>query len=143
FYSLPAAKWPTAQAQLMARLDARTPERPAQAQPEAADDQDVMNVQPKPEPAPAKAAPGASAPTVLLVDDEPALVRAYGRTLEQTGFSVSSAGNGTEATKLLQQRSFDVIISDIQMNGGGGLEFLRTVRQRDQDVPVVLMTGSP
>ncbi|HMI89209.1 MAG TPA: response regulator [Polyangiaceae bacterium] len=48
-----------------------------------------------------------------------------------------------DARKRLQNGAFDVVVSDVNMPGYGGLEFLRNVRERDLDVPVVLVTGKP
>src|SRR5262245_60840776 len=80
---------------------------------------------------------------VLLVDDEPQILRAYTRLLVRAGYSVENAQNGKEATELLEKQSFDVILSDISMPGMNGLDLLRAVRERDLDVPVLLMTGDP
>jgi EAL domain-containing protein (putative c-di-GMP-specific phosphodiesterase class I) len=81
--------------------------------------------------------------SVLLVDDEALLVRAYKRLLEGRGFEVHTACDGEAATAMLAERRFSVILSDISMPGMDGLALLREVRKRDLDVPVVLMTGSP
>jgi EAL domain-containing protein (putative c-di-GMP-specific phosphodiesterase class I)/CheY-like chemotaxis protein len=80
---------------------------------------------------------------VLVVDDEEQLLRAVTRTLAKHGYHVVSAPDGLEATERLDQDSFDLVMSDIAMPGMGGIELLHRVRQRDQDVPVILMTGSP
>ena len=81
--------------------------------------------------------------SILVVDDEDALCRAYARTLEEVGFEVVRAGTGTEALALLESRSFDTIVSDISMPSMTGIELLRAVRQHDRDVPVILVTGNP
>jgi len=81
--------------------------------------------------------------SILVVDDEDALCRAYARTLEELGFEVVRAGTGTEALALLESRSFDTIVSDISMPSMTGIELLRAVRQHDRDVPVILVTGNP
>jgi EAL domain-containing protein (putative c-di-GMP-specific phosphodiesterase class I)/CheY-like chemotaxis protein len=81
--------------------------------------------------------------TILVVDDEDALRRAFARTLEDAGFEVAQAGTGKEALKLLEATRFDTIVSDITMPGMTGIELLRAVRQRDHDVPMILVTGNP
>jgi EAL domain-containing protein (putative c-di-GMP-specific phosphodiesterase class I)/CheY-like chemotaxis protein len=81
--------------------------------------------------------------TVLLVDDEPTIARGYARILADVGFIVETASSGLEAEQLLGHRVFDVIVSDIAMPGMNGIELLRTIRQRDLDVPVIMMTGGP
>jgi EAL domain-containing protein (putative c-di-GMP-specific phosphodiesterase class I) len=80
---------------------------------------------------------------ILLVDDEPAIARAYARTLGMAGFSVVTAGDGREAAAQAREKSFDVIISDIAMPELNGLDLLRAVREHDLDVPFVIMTGGP
>src|SRR5258706_8715952 len=80
---------------------------------------------------------------VLVVDDERLLLETAARVLRNAGYLVSMAGNGVEALALIAQTPFDAIISDIRMPEMGGIELLRAVRERDADVPVVLMTASP
>jgi EAL domain-containing protein (putative c-di-GMP-specific phosphodiesterase class I) len=80
---------------------------------------------------------------VLVVDDEEALLRAHERTLSKVGYQVEMAANGLAATRALDRTSFDVILSDIDMPGMNGIALLELVRQRDLDVPVVLITGNP
>jgi len=81
--------------------------------------------------------------TILLVDDEPTLTRAYARSLGALGYEVVTADDGAEAVALFKERSFDVVISDISMPGMSGLDLLRAIRQQDLDVPVIIMTGGP
>jgi len=80
---------------------------------------------------------------VLLVDDEPTIVRGFARILGAAGFSVQVAHDGREAADLARTKSFDVIVSDIAMPEMNGLQLLRSVREHDLDVPVILMTGGP
>jgi EAL domain-containing protein (putative c-di-GMP-specific phosphodiesterase class I)/CheY-like chemotaxis protein len=80
---------------------------------------------------------------ILVVDDDAALARAFQRVLSTAGFEVVLAVDGAAALHELERRSFDVIVSDIQMPGMSGVDLLRGVRARDLDVPVVLMTGNP
>ena len=80
---------------------------------------------------------------ILVVDDEDALLRAIGRKLTSLGYDVLLASNGKAAVGYLAEFPFDAILSDIDMPKMNGMELLQTVRQRDLDVPVVLMTGNP
>jgi EAL domain-containing protein (putative c-di-GMP-specific phosphodiesterase class I) len=82
-------------------------------------------------------------PRILLVDDDPAVLRAYQKLLASRGCSVDTATNGREGLTLMESVPFDVIISDVSMPEMDGLEFLRAVRRRDLDVPVILTTGEP
>src|SRR3569623_3038227 len=79
----------------------------------------------------------------LLVDDEPTITRSYARNLRSAGYIVETAQDGAEAVARFGERFFDVIVSDISMPGMGGLAMLREIRERDLDVPVIIMTGGP
>ena len=87
--------------------------------------------------------PAAAAARVLLVDDDEKVRSSYARALRRFGCVVQTATNGHEALAILGQTSFDLIITDIRMDGMAGTQLLRAVRERDLDVPVILMTGNP
>src|SRR3569832_121841 len=91
----------------------------------------------------AEGATPASRGVVLLVDDEPTITRSYARNLRSAGYIVETAQDGAEAVARFGERFFDVIVSDISMPGMGGLAMLREIRERDLDVPVIIMTGGP
>jgi EAL domain-containing protein (putative c-di-GMP-specific phosphodiesterase class I) len=78
-----------------------------------------------------------------VVDDEPALLRLLSRILGDASYLVETAGDGAAASALLRDRQYDVILSDVHMPGLDGIELLRAVRERDLDVPVILLTGAP
>jgi EAL domain-containing protein (putative c-di-GMP-specific phosphodiesterase class I) len=80
---------------------------------------------------------------VLVVDDEESLLRLINRMLTAAGYEVSTAADGGRAEELLTGATFDAILSDIDMPKMTGIQLLQAVRQRDLDVPVVLMTGNP
>jgi EAL domain-containing protein (putative c-di-GMP-specific phosphodiesterase class I)/CheY-like chemotaxis protein len=80
---------------------------------------------------------------VLLVDDEPALQRAYRRALTAAGFLVETADNGAAAARMFRDGTFHTVVSDIAMPEMDGMQLLRAIREHDLDVPVVLVTGAP
>jgi EAL domain-containing protein (putative c-di-GMP-specific phosphodiesterase class I) len=81
---------------------------------------------------------------VLLVDDEVALARAWSRWLSLAGFEVSIAEDGIQAEKLIDTMPrFDVIVSDVVMPNLSGIGLLRSIRDKDTDVPVILATARP
>jgi len=80
---------------------------------------------------------------VLLLDDDDNVRRDYARLLRSFGFSVDAAADGREALEHIEVEDHDVVISDVRMPGMNGLQFLREVRARDLDVPVILITGVP
>ncbi len=86
---------------------------------------------------------GAGGIRILLVDDDDHVRRNYARLMKRMGFSAETAENGRAAVEKLKAMTFDLVLSDINMPGMSGIEFLRVVREHDLDVPVVLITGNP
>jgi EAL domain-containing protein (putative c-di-GMP-specific phosphodiesterase class I) len=82
-------------------------------------------------------------PRVLVVDDEASLRELCVDILQDAGCEVESAADGRAAVDLVMARSYDVIVSDVTMPHLSGLDLLRRVRERDLDVPLILMTGMP
>src|SRR3954470_1907123 len=82
-------------------------------------------------------------PIVLIVDDDAGFARSCARLLGGWGYEVEMALEGGEAVRRAHEREFDVILSDINVPDMSGLQILRSIRQHDRDVPVVLMTGGP
>lgn len=80
---------------------------------------------------------------VLLVDDEPAVARALGRILTASGCEVDTHSDGATALRALTERTYDVVVSDIQLPSITGIELLRRIRTYDLDIPVILLTGNP
>lgn len=83
-----------------------------------------------------------AAPHVLLVDDEPLVLRSIGRVLVRSGMRVAFAGSGLEALALLDAGGIDLVISDVSMPGMDGLAMLRELDRRSAEhPPVVFFTG--
>jgi EAL domain-containing protein (putative c-di-GMP-specific phosphodiesterase class I) len=80
---------------------------------------------------------------LLLVDDEPELKAICAEALKGIGFAVDTAADGLQAAQFVAANAYDVIVTDISMPGITGVEFLRRVRERDVDLPVILITGVP
>jgi PAS domain S-box-containing protein len=80
---------------------------------------------------------------VLLVDDEKQIRDAYSRVLRKLGCTVETASSAVVAFELLRVAPFDLIVTDIGMTAMSGTQFLRALRERGFDVPVILMTGHP
>jgi EAL domain-containing protein (putative c-di-GMP-specific phosphodiesterase class I) len=80
---------------------------------------------------------------ILIADDEPMLLRGFDRVLTRAGYEVVTVTDGLKAAELLGQTDFDAIVSDISMPGMSGIQLLRVARERDLDVPVLLVTGAP
>lgn len=80
---------------------------------------------------------------ILIVDDEPEPLRAAARVLRRAGYDVSTAEDGQGALTGLSRGRFDAVVSDISMPGMDGIALLRSIRDVDPEVPVILLTGVP
>lgn len=78
---------------------------------------------------------------LLLVDDEPGIVRALSRVFRQENYEVVTAGNGEEGLQRMAEGSFHLVISDFMMPGMDGARFLREVKQRSPDTIRIMLTG--
>lgn len=78
--------------------------------------------------------------TVLIVDDEPAIVRLVRDYLERSGFDVLTAGNGEDALRLFTTRRPDLVILDLTLPAMDGLDVARAMR-RAGDVPIIMLTA--
>lgn len=78
---------------------------------------------------------------VLIVDDEPALVRALRRVLGLHDIEVVGATTGAEALALLADETVRVIVSDVRMPAFDGPALLAALRARGDARPVVFLTG--
>ncbi|MFN2112349.1 MAG: response regulator transcription factor [Anaerolineales bacterium] len=79
-------------------------------------------------------------PHILLVDDEPSIIENLAPFLERSGFKVSTAANGVQGLEIIDQAEPDLIVSDVLMPEMDGRELLRTLRQDDNWIPVILLT---
>jgi two-component system KDP operon response regulator KdpE len=77
---------------------------------------------------------------VLVVDDEPAIVRLVRAKLQADGYSIVTANRGEEALAFLEDERPDLIILDLMMPGMDGFETLRRIRSTTQ-VPVIMLTA--
>ena len=83
----------------------------------------------------------AQAPRVLVVDDEQSIVGFVRLVLEDEGFQVATASNGEEGLASVETHRPDVILLDLTMPVMDGWEFIRVVKDRGIQTPVVLMTA--
>lgn len=77
--------------------------------------------------------------TVLVVDDEPRMVRFVSMNLELEGFRVVSASDGLEAVRTVAREVPDVVLLDVMMPGIDGFETLKRIRELSQ-VPVIFLS---
>lgn len=79
-------------------------------------------------------------PHILLVDDETSIIENLAPFLERSGFQVSTAANGSQGLEIIDQAEPDLVVSDVLMPVMDGRELLRTLRQDDNWIPVILLT---
>ena len=80
-------------------------------------------------------------PSILIVDDQPVLLKVVDRLLSKQGYLVTPARSGQEAMDILANESFDLLISDIFMQPIGGMELLEKVRTTHKDMCVIMLTA--
>jgi two-component system, NtrC family, response regulator HydG len=81
---------------------------------------------------------------ILIVDDEESLRVTFDLFLSREGFGpIRTAATFHEAILAIEEDTFDLIISDIVLEGASGTDFLREVRENGVDCPVVMITGFP
>lgn len=78
---------------------------------------------------------------VLVIDDEPSIVRSLNRILTDRGFSVSSAGSGKEGMALAATLRPQVVILDLRLPDGDGLPIIRELQKLDPAIRVIVITA--
>lgn len=81
---------------------------------------------------------------ILVVDDEESLRLTFQMFLSREGYGlVEVASTFGEALALIDKRDFDLVVSDIVMDGASGIDLLRTIKEKGVECPVVMVTGYP
>ena len=78
--------------------------------------------------------------TILVVDDEPKIVKQARDYLEKDGFRVLAAGDGRTALALARHERPDLVVLDLNLPGMDGLDVCRALR-RESDVPIIMLTA--
>jgi two-component system OmpR family response regulator len=81
------------------------------------------------------------AANVLVVDDDLEIRRLLGRYLTEQGFRVASAGSKAQCEAMLGEGRFDLVILDVMLPDGSGLDICRELRSRDPKVFIILVTA--
>lgn len=78
---------------------------------------------------------------ILIVDDDQDIRKLLDALLSSWGYTVKEADNGTSAIKALDQESFDIVVSDIDMPGISGNDLVRHCKASDRRMPIVALTA--
>lgn len=78
---------------------------------------------------------------VLVIDDDPNILRNVTEILEDEGHEVLQAGGGKSALDLIEQREPDLIVSDVYMPDMDGIELLIRLQTERPEIPVVAVSG--
>ncbi len=78
---------------------------------------------------------------ILVVDDEQTVRDFLQRVLETAGYTVITASNGLEALEKMSQFDISLVLLDIVMPGLDGFEVLDHMRQYEENIPVIMLTG--
>src|ERR687891_2881932 len=78
---------------------------------------------------------------ILLVEDKDSLRRVLRLTLENAGYSVTEAIDARTALNEIANSRHRLVLTDLRMPNGSGLDVLRSARAADKDVPVIVMTA--
>ncbi len=78
---------------------------------------------------------------LLIVDDEEALAKLLAGFIQTKTLQVSVCNNAIDALEKLNEIDFDCIVSDLSMPMMNGVEFLKEVRRRENEVPFIIYTG--
>ena len=79
-------------------------------------------------------------PRILIVDDDHAMRRVLFEVLSEK-YECNTASTAEEALQFLQIESYDVIVTDLAMPGLDGMSLMKRVQLRDEDTPVILISG--
>ncbi|MGL4193891.1 MAG: sigma 54-interacting transcriptional regulator, partial [Edwardsiella piscicida] len=79
--------------------------------------------------------------SLLLVDDDPSLLKLLGMRLSSEGFRVTTAASGQEALRLLARDPIDLVISDLRMDEMDGLALFSEIQRRQPGLPVIILTA--
>jgi DNA-binding NtrC family response regulator len=82
-----------------------------------------------------------SAGSVLIIDDEAAIRESLQTLLEFEGYSVEVANDGEEGLTRIAERPFDLVLLDFALPERNGIEILREIRERDSELPVIMITA--
>lgn len=80
---------------------------------------------------------------VLIIDDDKELCEEMAEILEDEGYSASMAFDGLKGKGLIEKYDYDILLLDLKMSGLNGFDILKSVKNRDTRLKVLVVTGRP
>lgn len=80
---------------------------------------------------------------ILIVDDDPVVIRSCEKVLESEGYDIDVATNGQEAINILQDKDYPLVITDLKMPEVDGISLINWIRNSRKQVGIVVITGYP
>jgi CheY-like chemotaxis protein len=85
-----------------------------------------------------------TATPILVIDDEPSILKLMTRSLSKNGYTVDTASNGEEGIKKIEANDYSLILTDIKMPGISGRQIFDHLRNKTKKTtPIVGMSGTP
>lgn len=79
--------------------------------------------------------------SILILDDEPIVTKRLKPSLEKKGFEVETFTKSIDALTRFREKNFDIVITDLKMEGIDGMEFLTEVKEIKPETEVIVITG--
>ncbi|MCB2182052.1 MAG: response regulator [Desulfobulbaceae bacterium] len=79
--------------------------------------------------------------SILILDDEPIVSKRLKPSLEKRGYEVETFTSSAAALKRTHERQFDIVITDLKMEGLDGMDFLTDVKEKSPSTEVIVITG--
>lgn len=79
--------------------------------------------------------------SILILDDEPIVSKRLKPSLEKKGYEVEAFTQSSEALKRIQERRFNIVVTDLKMEGMDGMQFLTEVKEKYPETEVIVITG--
>jgi DNA-binding NtrC family response regulator len=79
--------------------------------------------------------------SILILDDEPIVSKRLKPSLEKKGYEVETFTASAEALKRVGERQFDIVVTDLKMEGVDGMQFLTEVKEKYPSTEVIVITG--
>ena len=79
--------------------------------------------------------------SILILDDEPIVSKRLKPSLEKKGYEVETFTHSADALQRINERRFNIVVTDLKMEGVDGMQFLTEVKEKYPDTEVIVITG--